>query len=156
MSAFEVYQFHDSRNNTIKYLFNPNKRDNDGEGPVILDQLIETFDDEKISSTTISEPKPGTILFQYMARDGGDVRYLFDPTARNGRQYVVAIHRPPENWKTMREEDLAVEDEAGLRRQLEERDNSIEAHWRTEGRKRRDSALEGPLFDDMRMDVDAE
>ncbi|KAJ4287287.1 hypothetical protein N0V90_012685 [Kalmusia sp. IMI 367209] len=138
MSAFEVFSFHDTHNNTIRYLFNPSKRlNNSDEGPALLDQVIETFDPEldAAPSPAIPEPKAGTELFQYRARDGADVRYQFDPTAVNGKQYVVAIHREPANWGNLREEDLGVEDESELRRSFEERDGKM-------GLKRRDSVMD--------------
>jgi hypothetical protein len=120
MSSFEVYTFHDRHNNTIRYLFNPSRRLNnsDESGPALLDQVTETFDPEldHLPSTQIPEPKAGAELFTYRARDGADVRYQFDPTAQNGKQYVVAIHREPSNWSTLREEDLAVDNEEELRR----------------------------------------
>lgn len=118
MSSFEVYTFHDPHNNTIRYLFNPSKRLNNSEhGPALLDQLIETFDPEldSLPSIRLPEPKAGSELFRYRARDGADVRYQFDPTAQNGKQYVVAIHREPSNWSTVREEDLTVDNEEELR-----------------------------------------
>ena len=139
MSAFEVYSFHDSHNNTIKYLFNPSKRLNHGdEGPALLDQVIETFDPEldTVPPSPIPEPKAGTEMFGYRARDGAEVRYQFDPTAQNGKQYVVAIHREPGNWSTLREEDLAVDNETELRRLFEERTGG------KKGLERRDSAME--------------
>lgn len=120
MSSFEVYTFHDHHNNTIRYLFNPSKRLNstDESGPALLDQVIETFDPEldTLPITQIPEPKVGAEMFAYRARDGADVRYQFDPTAQNGKQYVVAIHREPSNWSTLREEDLTVDNEEELRR----------------------------------------
>ena len=139
MAAFEVYTFHDTHNNTIRYLFNPTKRlNNRDDGPALLDQVIETFDPEldTVPSTSIPEPKAGTEIFRYQARDGADVRYQFDPTAQNGKQYVVAIHREPRNWETLREEDLSVEDEEALRR---ERDESLVGG---DHKKRRDSVID--------------
>ncbi|KAF2636556.1 hypothetical protein P280DRAFT_473099 [Massarina eburnea CBS 473.64] len=142
MAAFEVYRFHDSYNNTIKYLFNPSKRQTtkDSEepfGPVVLDEVIETFDPEfdEVPSTPITEPTPGTEFFRYTARDGADVRYQYDRTARNGKNYIIAIHRDPENWKTLSQEDLAVDDEEVLRRRFD---------WTTEttGLKRKDSVTD--------------
>lgn len=119
MSSFEVYVFNDRHNNTIRYHFNPCKRlNNSDKGPALLDQMTETFDPEldALPSSPIPEPKAGTELFCYRARDGADVRYQFDPTAQNGKQYVVAIHREPSNWSMLREEDLTVENEEELRR----------------------------------------
>lgn len=119
MSAFEVFSFHDSHNNTIRYLFNPSKRlNNSDDGPALLDHVTETFDPEldTLPATRIPEPKAGSELFRYRARDGAEVRYQFDPTAQNGKQYVVAIHREPSNWSTLREEDLTVDNEEELRR----------------------------------------
>lgn len=139
MSAFEIYAFNDRHNNTIRYLFNPSKRLNNSEyGPALLDQVIETFDPEldTLPPRQIPEPKAGTELFRYRARDGADVRYQFDPTAQNGKQYVVAIHRPPENWGTLREEDLTVDNEEELRRMYEYLPNGAM------GPKRRDSGLD--------------
>lgn len=140
MSSFEVYTFHDRHNNTIRYLFNPSKRLNnsDESGPALLDQVTETFDPEldPVPSTQIPEPKAGTELFTYRARDGADVRYQFDPTAQNGKQYVVAIHREPNNWSTLREEDLAVDNEEELRRLYGEETLS------GVGAKRRDSGAD--------------
>lgn len=127
--SFKVYTFYDKRQNKISYLFNPSKRESDGEGPAILDQLIETAEDPSSSfsnttttntSTKANEPKPGTILFNYTARDGALVRYTYDPTARNGKQYVVAIHREPNNWQRLKEEDLGVADEERLREMYDE------------------------------------
>lgn len=119
MSAFEVCSFHDSNNNTIKYLFNPSKRlNNSDEGPILLDQVIETFDTAPASP--IPQPKAGTRLVEYKARDGAYVGYQYDPTAQNGKQYVVAIHREPMNWQNLREEDLSIENEEDLRRSFEE------------------------------------
>ncbi|KAJ4345386.1 uncharacterized protein N0V89_011516 [Didymosphaeria variabile] len=144
MSAFEVYQFHDSNNNTIKYLFNPSKRlNNSDEGPVLLDQVIETFDPEfdTAPSYTIPEPRPGTRMFEYKARDGAYVGYQFDPTAQNGKQYVVAVHREPMNWQSLSEEDLAVENEEELRRNFEKR-APRNGQKKTSFFERRDSAME--------------
>lgn len=139
MAAFEVYTFHDLHHNTIRYLFNPAKRlNNRDDGPALLDQVIETFDPEldTVPSTVVPEPKAGTEIFRYRARDGADVRYQFDPTAQNGKQYVVAIHREPRNWETLREEDLSVDNEEALRRGYEE---SLAG---SEYFKRRDSAID--------------
>ncbi|KAL1603628.1 hypothetical protein SLS60_005216 [Paraconiothyrium brasiliense] len=147
MSAFEVYQFHDANNNTIKYLFNPSKRlNNSDEGPVLLDQVIETFDPEfdTAPSSAIPEPKAGTRMFEYKARDGAYVGYQYDPTAQNGKQYVVAIHREPMNWQSLREEDLAVENEEELIRSLEVRP-TVNGLTKTPSIERRDSAMD----DDM-------
>lgn len=148
MSAFEVFTFHDRNYNTIKYLFNPSKRINSNdEGPALLDQVIETFDPEldSLPSPAIPEPKAGTELLTYKSRDGAYVRYQYDPTAINGKQYVVAIHREPTNWGNLREEDLAVEDEGALRNQFKQETNQADGK---EPLKRRDSA--------MAMDVDTE
>ncbi|KAF2442587.1 hypothetical protein P171DRAFT_434060 [Karstenula rhodostoma CBS 690.94] len=144
MAAFEVFSFHDANNNTIKYLFNPSKRlNNSDEGPALLDQVIETFDPEldTAPSSPILEPKAGTEMFKYRARDGADVRYQYDLTAQNGKQYVVAIHREPMNWQSLREEDLAVDNEQELRSVFEESPttNSLKKTARLE---RRDSAMD--------------
>lgn len=139
MSAFEVFNFHDRHKNTIRYLFNPSKRlNNSEEGPALLDQVTETFDPEFDTppTTQIPEPKAGTELLLYRARDGADVRYQFDPTAQNGKQYVVAIHREPNNWSTLREEDLAVGNEEELRRKYDE------ISVTDKGARRRDSAMD--------------
>lgn len=139
MSAFEVFSFHDSHNNTIRYLFNPSKRlNNSDDGPALLDHVTETFDPELdiLPATRIPEPKAGSELFRYRARDGADVRYQFDPTAQNGKQYVVAIHREPSNWSTLREEDLTVDNEEDLRRLYGE--NSMGGR----DSKRRDSGMD--------------
>lgn len=148
MAAFEVFSFHDANKNTIKYLLNPSKRlNNRDEGPALLDQVIETFDPELDTTPAflVSEPKAGTEICRYTARDGADVRYQFDPTAQNGKQYVVAIHREPMNWQSLREEDLAVDNEQALRMSFEE---SLDGNFSesTTSPKRRDSA----------MDLDAE
>ncbi|KAF1963060.1 hypothetical protein CC80DRAFT_487472, partial [Byssothecium circinans] len=158
MATFEVYRFHDPSLNTIKYLFNPNHRQTTSEGepigPIPLEQAIETFDPEldEAPSIPIAEPKPGTEIFRYQARDGADVRYQYDRTACNGKNYVVAIHREPENWRGLREEDLAVGDEPGLRRWFEER----RQEGGLRGMKRRDSVLEDEEFGGRGMDVDYE
>ncbi|CAI6337190.1 unnamed protein product [Periconia digitata] len=176
MASYTAYTFTTPSKNTIKYLFNPSKREAEGEGPVVLDQLIETYDSDSdsdipTSPTPSEEPKPGTVLLRYVARDGGDVRYIYDPTARNGKQYVVAIHREPENWQRLKEEDLGVADEHRLGRMYERYDGGLagEEHevveeqeeqrtWAREreeaarGSKRRDSMVD----DGIRMDVDVE
>lgn len=144
MAAFEVFSFHDANNNTIKYFFNPSKRlDNKDEGPARLDQVIETFDPELDTApvSPIPEPKAGTEMLRYRARDGADVRYQFDPTAQNGKQYVVAIHREPMNWQSLSEEDLAVDNEQELRGAFEERvyTNALK---KTPSPERRDSAMD--------------
>jgi len=118
---------------------------------VVLDLVIETFDPELDGTpSAATEPKPGTEFFCYMARDGAEVRYQFDPTARNGKSYVTAIHRPPENWQTLREEDLAVDDEEKLRRRFDEHVNE------KIGLRKRDSFLDESEFDAERMNVDTE
>lgn len=143
MAAFEVFTFHDTHNNTIKYLFNPSKRlHNSDEGPALLDQVIETFDPELDTAPAfpIPEPKAGTELLEYRARDGAYVRYQFDPTAQNGKQYVVAIHREPANWQNLRGEDLAVDNELELRDEFEGRlSKDVDAAIRLE---RIDSAMD--------------
>ncbi|KAF9736175.1 hypothetical protein PMIN06_003804 [Paraphaeosphaeria minitans] len=144
MAAFEVFSFHDANNNTIHYLFNPSKRlNNSDEGPAMLDQVIETFDPELDTAPAIPipEPKAGTEMLGYRARDGAYVSYQFDRTAQNGKQYVVAIHREPMNWQSLREEDLAVENEQELRDAFETRANS-NALKKTTGLERRDSAMD--------------
>ena len=129
MAAFEVYRFHDSANNTIRYMFDSKKRQHTEEpfGPVMLDQVIETFDPEldTAPSEPIPEPKPGTELFRYTARDGASVRYQYDRTACLGKEYVVAIHRDAENWQRLREEELAVDDELNLRKRFEQMPNGL-------------------------------
>jgi hypothetical protein len=163
MAAFEVFRFHDSSNNTIKYLFNPSKRVEESEGyygPAMLDQVIQTFDPEldTLSQFSLPEPKPGTEMFRYMAKDGADVRFQYDPTARNGKSYVVAIHRDPENWQKVRlggEEDLSVENEEELRR-VYEISEDMEEMQKTP-MKRRDSLLEEEGFPhERRVDGDME
>jgi hypothetical protein len=163
MAAFEVFRFHDSSNNTIKYLFSPSKRVEEGEGyygPAMLDQVIQTFDPEldTLPQFSLPEPKPGTEMFRYMAKDGADVRFQYDPTARNGKSYVVAIHRDPENWQKVRlggEEDLSVENEEELRR-VYEISEDMEDMQRTP-MKRRDSLLEEEGFPhERRVDGDME
>jgi hypothetical protein len=144
MAAFEVCTFHDSNNNTIKYLFNPFKRlNNRDEGPALLDQIIETFDPEfdTAPSSHIPEPKAGTEMVSYRSRDGADVRYQFDPTAQNGKQYVVAIHREPDNWQRLTEEDLAVDNEEELRKAFQgsEMTNGLK---KTTSLERKDSAMD--------------
>ncbi|PVH94269.1 hypothetical protein DM02DRAFT_633865 [Periconia macrospinosa] len=121
--SFTIYTYTDSHHNTISYLFNPSKRESDGSGPVVLERVTLPYQEDPSSPPppAANEPKPGTILLRYIARDGGDVRYIYDPTASNGKQYVVAIHREPGNWQRLREEDLGVRDEEGLRRAFEER-----------------------------------
>ncbi|KAF2649652.1 hypothetical protein K491DRAFT_697936 [Lophiostoma macrostomum CBS 122681] len=159
MTALEVFRFHDSSNNTIKYFFNPSKRVDEGEGyygPAILDQFIQTFDPELDTLPIISlpEPKPGTEVFRYMAKDGADVRFQYDPTARNGKSYVVAIHRDPENWQRVKlggEEDLSVGNEDELR-MVYEGSEEMEEVQRTPT-KRRDSLLgDDPFLDERRVD----
>ena len=124
MTSFEVFRYHDHNNNTIKYLFNPSKRVEEGEGlygTAILEKVTEIFDldPDTLPLVHLAEPKPGTELFRYTAKDGADVRFQFDPTARNGMEYVTAIHRDPENWTRVRlsedGEDLAVANEEELR-----------------------------------------
>lgn len=104
----------------------------------MLDQVIETFDPEldTVPASPIPEPKAGTELLRYRARDGAHVSYQYDPAAQNGKQYVVAIHREPANWSNLREEDLSVTNEEELRREMEERLGG------NKGLERRDSAME--------------
>jgi hypothetical protein len=118
IAEFEVCTFHDSNKNTIKYLFSPSKRlDNSDEGPVMLDQIIETFDPEidLAPSSPFAKPNARTEMFRYRARDSADVTYQSDPNAHNGKQYVVAIHREPGHCQSPREVDLAVDNEGELR-----------------------------------------
>lgn len=150
MASFEVFHFQDTNHNTIRYLFNPAKKQDDTANPIPLDQLIETFDaelDGPPTSPGIPEPKAGTEFFSYKARDGAEVRYQFDPAARNGKQYVVAIHREPDNWRMLQAEDFAVEDEMELRRRYEQREGEEVVM------KRRDS-VNGESEFDGRMDVE--
>jgi hypothetical protein len=118
MLPIEIYSFINGDGNITKYVFNPSKLENEGEGPVPLERLIETpLDDEIAGPTTSSrQPEDGVEFFRYLAKDGADVRYQFDKGSRNNKGYVVAIHRDPENWGKLRQEDLAVANEEEIER----------------------------------------
>jgi hypothetical protein len=151
MPAMEIYRFSDAQGNIIRYLFDPEQRDEAGEGPVSLERIVEipegqpspTFEldsayfiNAKDGSASLERvtPKSGTELYRYKAKDGGDVRYYYDVGSVNGKNYVVAIHRPPENWQRLRSENLAVANEHSA-----EDDMLRDEEWRREKEYRKDS-----------------
>jgi hypothetical protein len=108
MEPARIYRFIDPDQNIITYNFDPSLRDEDGEGVVTLERLSRKAEPEDEDDVFFAEPKPGQEFYRYEAEDGGDVRYQYDPGSRNGKDYVVAIHRTPENWRRLVVENLQV------------------------------------------------
>jgi hypothetical protein len=137
-----VYQFADADQNIITYNFDPELRDENGDGPVALERISRKAEPQDASILLYPEPKMGDEFYWYRAEAGGDVRYQYDPGSRNGKDYVVAIHRTPENWKRLVEENFGVKGMkqrstgAGKREHVDENMKS-----ETPEEKRRDSGI---------------
>lgn len=144
MTPIPIAQFADSSSqNIISYNFDPDLRDEDGQGPVCLERISRPIDPNDVLTTLYPEPKTGEEFFRYTAEDGGDVRYQYDLGSRNGKDYVVAIHRTPENWKRLMDENLGVKGGAKeWERRYQERVHGQEGRgmgFGQTGIKRRDS-----------------
>ncbi|KAF2278710.1 uncharacterized protein EI97DRAFT_440239 [Westerdykella ornata] len=104
-----IYRFIDSSRNVIEYDFDPSLRSENGDGPISLERKSRRATHSDLSSLLYPEPKAGDELFRYIAQDGAEVSYQYDPGSTNGKDYVVVVVRTPENWRKMmrREENLA-------------------------------------------------
>lgn len=92
----------------ITYSFDPSLRDEDGDGIVTLERISRPAEPADIKKILPAEPRPGHEFFGYPAEDGGEVRYQYDPGSRNGKDYVAAVHREPNNWMRLKREKLGV------------------------------------------------
>jgi hypothetical protein len=147
MAPIEVFRYADpTSGNIIIYDFDPEIRDEEGRGVVSLAKSSHTPD--SIAESPLSPaPKQGQEFYSYEAEDGADVRYQYDEGSRNGKDYVVAVHRVPENWTRLVEENLGVKghDAEAKRKENEERMDEArrrgqeEANAERERRKRESS-----------------
>ena len=119
MAPIEACRFRDTKSNTlVRYTFDADARDQDDRGPVSLNRELEPITNISANVQSLApEPRHGAIIYQYTAKDGGEVRYQYDPGSRNGKDYVVGIYRTPENWQSLREEDLSFPERSRFERQ---------------------------------------
>jgi hypothetical protein len=142
MAPTTIYSFIDPFQNIITYNFDPELRDEDGDGAVTLERISRKAEPQDQSIPLHPEPEAGEEFYRYTAEDGGDVRYQYDPGSRNGKDYVVAIHRTPENWGRLLKEDLSVR---GVKRKASGKGKNSRGDWtmpkENMDSKRRDSGV---------------
>lgn len=130
MAPIEVFRYADpTSGNIIIYDFDPEIREEEGRGVVSLAKSSHTPD--SIADAPLSPaPKQGQEFYSYEAEDGADVRYQYDEGSRNGKNYVVAVHRVPENWARLVEENLGVKGHDAEMRRKEDEERMEEARRR--------------------------
>ncbi|KAF2743454.1 hypothetical protein M011DRAFT_471396 [Sporormia fimetaria CBS 119925] len=136
--ALPIYHFAPTLNPTeiITYHFWPTIREEGGDGPVCLERTSRARTPSDTDLILKPEPKNGDILYEYLSRDGAIIRYEFDKGSRNGKDYVIAVHREPENWTRLRKEDLGFKDhvvgfggDPPLRKVEKRRDSKVDEDW---------------------------